>query len=474
MYGTTSMEGGKRQFDFFKNRMLYREVCELYGKDFTATKDDAKQLLNKRTTVTYQPMFVGREIDDPDPKKRVVVYDLVKNTYIAVWYPRKRIQPIAVENLNKMLTELITDDRDTKRDEDDEYVEYDKLRKHPMTVVHHEYDDDGDDDDKHVDIEISFNFPTTYSPEDLLNKNTVTYDKNRVITRFLGNFRDFMTNNKEPFTDTTYDVFHAKILKHQCAVKRSAMTQSGSTCFLNAAFNVFRLSPELSKLIQDKIPTIHSKDTDYYPEKCGEDSYCFKTMNFMADSRNKRRHIQSHNCTYIPATGPNIFSFEKVIHDILYLYAISHKILDLAYMRDNKIDIVLDEDEYVVTTRVTPLAYNLVDRASLFYKPPGYTLVASLIRTANHGVCGYFCEKGGIREPRVFDSNGFDIDYNWNVKTIQEVSDVVSKVFVQFNGYRKSTPYKTCDATAVDAATTNNEKMPNCDIIFVYVNNKRL
>jgi hypothetical protein len=192
-------------------------------RKITKQRECYKELLNSRDTVRYSNKIKSQVVDG----KSINSWDTT--TWIAVWYPIARLQQIAVDPFNKMLIQVIEDYRKTKKIEDDEYLEY-SPETNPMTVVYHKYDDEN-----YIDIEMSFNFPNT----ERKHKN----HKNRIVNRFLRNFSHVMTT---ALTVETLAIYKQEILNHQCAVMRSAMTQEGPTCFLNAAFNVVRLSTHLS------------------------------------------------------------------------------------------------------------------------------------------------------------------------------------------------------------------------------------
>lgn len=473
-----------RTFRLYENVNLYHEVHNLCTKHPVY-----KDIISTRTN--------GVAIIDEDPQKVLITQKQIKtllnnrstvnysakvdavDTWIAVWYPTRRIQQINVDAFNTMLKQVIKDDRDTQIEEDDEYSEYLKT-SNPMTVVHYPYVEnkgvpgyprEQQFEPGHIDIEISFHFPN-------LDKT----DKNRTTSRFLQNFRHVMTT---ALKQDTLEEYNKEILHHQCAVMRSAMTQEGSTCFLNAAFNVVRLSTHLSELLATKTQ-YHKESNDHLPIKCfGSDvgstgERCKKHKHYMADHRNKRRHlVKGEACPYfktakdkknriinnkgedVTVAGPEA-DHVQVLIDILDTYDITYENLEDA--TDKSFG---KPEEYPVwyaeqikkhetlhgkgKTQTDVVISNGVPTSELtIFKPAGYTLVASLIRCDDHVICGYLCERKDTPEPRVFDSNGYDFAYNWNTNEAfaegrkegkEGLMAVLEGVFVELNKMRTMTTY---------------------------------
>jgi len=160
------------------------------------------------------------------------------------------------------------------------------------------------------------------------------------------------------------------------------MTQEFGTCHVHAVFNVIRLSPQFSKLIQSRSEL---KGTDYVPNVC--DAECIQNMSYMADVRNKRR-ILAGICNFVP-DKKTVGGGGSPGHTLMYICK--------AYGLGCSIPSLPSPGSDVVLTNST-------------FDADEYQVVGSLIYNANHVVCGYFCGDG---QQRVFDSNGVDIAYGW-------------------------------------------------------------
>jgi hypothetical protein len=196
------------------------------------------------------------------------------------------------------------------------------------------------------------------------------------------------------------------ILEFKCSAMRSAMTQEGGTCFINAAFNLIRLSPDFSKLIQLKTQNIviDEETTDYLPAKCKREGKlaCENRMVHMADVRNKRRYLGETICK--KESGDVM----EVLRDICDTYGIS-----LGF-------------HPTIVTEVKISTNKVVDDKL-------YKLVGSVIHSGSHYVCGYFCKDTDTdteTTARVFDSNGSDIAYDWaSAGRNFDVTKIVTDVF---------------------------------------------
>jgi hypothetical protein len=426
-----------REFDLYKNKSLLSEVYRVYndsksdenekilenvnpefGKsvdEFTATTKggskvpitDIKKLLNARTKVTYK--YLGNE------------------RYIALWYPLNKLEQIQTEKFNLMLDHAIKQNSETKKKLDkDFYSGYDS-NKLPMTVVHHPYEK-VQGETQYVDIEITFNFPKTYA-------NTIddsTRIENRIIIRFIQNFRHLMT---EELDAEKLQTLQNSILEFKCSAMRSAMTQEGGTCFINAAFNVIRLSPDFSKLIELKTQNTTRKTQHFVrngeilPEKCKSinPTACEETMDQMADVRNKRRHLGETICKMDGG------AYKTVMKSICDTYGIS---LASEYKNNVNSDVVMSRNIAVNDIR--------------------YKLVGSLLAGDAHVVCGYFCTTttGITPQARVFDSNGYDIAHDWVPESDEfDVFNICKSVFAKLKKESAKVPGDMGNYAVMSSAT---------------------
>lgn len=360
----------------------YVHVTTIDGDKVDVFYPELQKLLNERTQVKYS------QHDNPN--------DNLNEPWIAAWYPLNKLEQIQTANFNSMLTNAIKQNSETKNKKYEPFYSGYDPEKPPMQVVHHPYKKGDSDDTQYVDIEITFNIPN-------IQVDGSGYHENQIIIRFIENFRYLMT--QEDFNAEKLETLTNSILEFKCSAMRSAMTQEGGTCFINAVFNVIRLSPDFSNLIQKKTLTANS-DRDYLPEKCDPTDSTNPTdpndpndpkackddrMVHMADVRNKRRHIGNNICKL--DSGYPV----PVMEDICKTYGISLTI-------DPPTAAPLFEDVLISTNVVYDDLYN----------KGKYKLIGSVIQSGAHSgishiVCGYFC----ATTARVFDSYGYDIAYDW-------------------------------------------------------------
>jgi hypothetical protein len=328
-----------------------------------------KYLLNQRKTVTYRKQTGNA-------------------SYIAVWYPLNELQQIKTAELNSLLTETINQNFDTRIE--GRAPEYNQ-QEPPMQVVYHNYTLVKEDGPR-VDIEITFNFPykdAIYNRHtDTVNLDPVYYN-NRFMIRFMVHLEFLITKKLDA---KAIEAFKKETINNHCAM-RLAMTQEFGSCYVHAVFNVIRLSPQFSKLIQSRSKII---GTDYVPNVC--DAECIHNMYYMADVRNKRR-ILTGICakpTSDQKTSDQKTSDQKTVggggspghtlRDICKVYQLGCSIPSSPSPGS---DVVLTNSSFDANE---------------------YQVVGSLIYNATHVVCGYFCDG----QQRVFDSKGVDIAYDWS------------------------------------------------------------